>query len=310
MELKTAKRTKIKLKIGLSAPSGCGKTYSALLLAKGLASSWDKIAVIDSENGSASLYAHLGPYKTIDLRPPFDAQNYLRAFQLCQQAGMEVIIIDSLSHFWQWCNEYNNELGGNSYVNWGKTNKFYERFIKMELLQGPQHVICCMRRKTDYEQVKDEKGKTQVRKIGLKHEMRENFEYELSVLFGLAFNHKATAEKDRTIAPDGTSLFLGKPDFVITEETGKKLLAWLDSAEDAPPAPPKPEVDPEAVAKMVKALGTIGITKEALERTLGHGVDAINPEQLTMCRDMYTSIKAGKSKPADWLAKEGSNAVV
>ena len=71
MQLQKATRKKVKLRLGLSAVSGGGKTYSALLLAKGLVGSWEKIAVIDTENNSASLYSHLGDFNTIELAAPY-----------------------------------------------------------------------------------------------------------------------------------------------------------------------------------------------------------------------------------------------
>lgn len=98
MELKKAARKKVKLRLNLSAPSGAGKTYSALLLAKGLVGEWDKVAVIDTENGSASLYEHLGDFNTIDLQPPFSPERHIQAVEACIKAGIECIIIDSSSH--------------------------------------------------------------------------------------------------------------------------------------------------------------------------------------------------------------------
>ena len=100
MQLQTAERKRAKIKLGLQGPSGSGKTYSALLLAHGLCNDWNKIAVIDSENKSANLYAHLGNYKVLDLQSPFTPERYIEAIQTCEKALMEVIIIDSISHEW------------------------------------------------------------------------------------------------------------------------------------------------------------------------------------------------------------------
>src|SRR6218665_3497512 len=100
MELKKATRKQVKLRLNISAPSGAGKTYSALRMAKGLCGSWAKIAVIDTENGSASLYSHLGEFNTIDLTAPYTPEKYIQAIELCEKAGIEVIILDSTSHEW------------------------------------------------------------------------------------------------------------------------------------------------------------------------------------------------------------------
>ncbi len=71
LELRKVQKSKSKLRIGLAGTSGSGKTYSALLLAKGLVGDWNKVAVIDTENGSADLYEHLGGYHVITLQSPF-----------------------------------------------------------------------------------------------------------------------------------------------------------------------------------------------------------------------------------------------
>ncbi len=89
MQLQKATRKKVKLRLNLSAPSGAGKTYSALLLAKGLVGNWDKVAVIDTENGSASLYDHLGAFNIVDLQPPFSPERYMQAIDACISGGME-----------------------------------------------------------------------------------------------------------------------------------------------------------------------------------------------------------------------------
>src|SRR3954470_15518841 len=97
--LRKATRQKTKIRIGLSGPSGSGKTMSALLLASGMAP-WEKIAVIDTENGSADLYSHLGDYSVITLTAPFTPERYIEAIAACEAAGMEVIVLDSVTHEW------------------------------------------------------------------------------------------------------------------------------------------------------------------------------------------------------------------
>src|SRR3954447_3869692 len=97
LTLRKAAREKTKIRVGLSGPSGSGKTYSALLLASGMAS-WDKIAVIDTENGSGDLYDHLGPHNVLPLAAPFSPERYIEAIDACAKAGMEVVIIDSVTH--------------------------------------------------------------------------------------------------------------------------------------------------------------------------------------------------------------------
>lgn len=102
MNFHTAERKRAKLKVGLQGPSGSGKTMSALLLTYDLINDWEKIAVIDTENSSANLYAHLGPFKVLDIQSPYTPEIYMKAISFCEAHGISVIIIDSISHEWDW----------------------------------------------------------------------------------------------------------------------------------------------------------------------------------------------------------------
>ncbi len=229
MEIKKATRKKVKLRLGISAVSGGGKTYSALLLAKGLVGSWDKITVIDTENDSASLYSHLGDYNTLTLTAPFSPERYIQAIKACEDAGMEAIIIDSITHEWDGKGgvlEIHDSMAGNSFTNWGAVTPRHRKFID-SILQSKCHVITTVRRKTEYEMTKDSNGKAKVEKAGLKEITREGFEYELTVNFNLDEKHNCTASKDRT------GLFMDQPFFTITEETGKMIKDWCESGVEA-----------------------------------------------------------------------------
>ena len=227
MQLKKATRKQVKLRMGLSAVSGGGKTYSALLLAYGMTGDWSKIAVIDTENKSASLYSHLGDFNTIDLDAPYSPERYIQAIKVCEDANMEVLIIDSITHEWDGKGgiiDISNSMIGNSFTNWGKLTPRHQAFID-SILQSKCHVISCVRRKQDYEMSKDSNGKTTVQKAGLKEITREGFEYELTLNLNIELNHTATASKDRT------GLFMDKPEFKITSDTGRELLSWCNSGE-------------------------------------------------------------------------------
>ena len=229
MKLQKATRKKVKLRLGLSAVSGGGKTYSALLLAKGLVGDLSKVAVIDTENGSASLYAHLGEFSTIELSAPYTPERYIEAIQACEQAGIECIIIDSITHEWDGKGgviDISNSMTGNSFTNWAKLTPRHQAFIDA-ILQSPCHVITTVRRKQDYEMTKDSSGKTKVEKAGLKEVTREGFEYELTVNFNLDEKHNCTASKDRT------GLFMDKPQFTISEATGITIMEWCESGVDS-----------------------------------------------------------------------------
>jgi hypothetical protein len=223
--LRQATRTKAKIRLGLSAVSGGGKTYSAILIAKGLSKGdLSKVAIIDTENGSADLYAHMGNYNVLTLHAPFSPERYIEAIKTCEDAGMSVIIIDSITHEWDGkggCLQIQEQLGG-KYQDWAKVTPRHQAFIDA-ILQSKCHVITTVRRKQDYEMTKDAGGKMKVEKAGLKEVTREGFEYELTANIELDIRHNATALKDRT------GLFMDQPQFIPSEETGKKLLEWCEN---------------------------------------------------------------------------------
>lgn len=222
MKLQQAQRSQVKLRIGLSGPSGYGKTMSALLLAYGITNNWNKIAVIDTENNSASLYSHLGEFNVLNLEEPYSPERYIKAIQTCEEANMKVIIVDSISHEWSGkggCLEMHEKLGGR-FQDWAKVTPLHNQFIDA-LVQSKSHIIVSTRRKVDYSLDKDMNGKTRVMKLGTKEIQREGLEYELTVNFEfINDNHLVKASKDRT------GLFMDKPEFVINPATGKKLNSW------------------------------------------------------------------------------------
>ena len=230
MILQKATRKKSKLRLNLSGPSGSGKTYSALLLAKGLVQDWGKIAVIDTENGSASLYEHLGGFNTIDLQAPFTPERYIEAIDTCIKAGMECIIIDSSTHEWSGsggCIEINEHLAqtkfkGNTWSAWSQTTPRHDAFIQC-VLQSSAHIITCTRSKMETVMTDDKK----VKKLGMKDIQREGWEYELTISLNIDRDtHTASASKDRT------EIFEGLDPFVITQETGVKIRQWCEQGID------------------------------------------------------------------------------
>lgn len=224
MQLKKAKRQQVKLKVGLSGPSGYGKTYSALLLAFGMTNDWNKIAIIDTENNSASLYSHLGEFNVLTLNEPFTPERYIEAIRVCEQSEIEVLIIDSISQEWSGkggCLEIHEQLGGR-FQDWNKVTPRHNSFLDA-IIQSKLHVLTTSRRKIDYSLDQDSNGRTKVMKLGTKEIQREGYEYEITVNFEfLNDKHLVSASKDRT------GMFVGKPEFIINASTGKKLLDWCN----------------------------------------------------------------------------------
>ena len=227
---KKAERKRAKLRLALCGPSGSGKTYSALQMAFGMGG---KVALIDTENGSASLYSHLGEFDVCEIAPPFTVQKYIEAIKGAEQAGYDVLVVDSLTHAWAGQGGLLEEVdkrassskSHNSYAAWRDVTPMHNRLVDT-ILQSNLHMIVTMRSKTAYEMEKDANGKVAPVKKGMAPIQRDGLEYEFTVVLDLDNQkHVAEAGKDRT------GLFDGKV-FVPTQETGKELIEWLDSGSE------------------------------------------------------------------------------
>lgn len=243
-----ATRRAVKLKIGIQGPSGSGKTDGALAMATALAQAeGGRVAVIDTENGSASLYADDYEFDTLNLDPPYTSARYTEAMRAAVDAGYAVLVIDSLSHQWAGKGgilarkeEVDARGKGNSYTNWARFTKEHEEF-KAELLSLPIHVIATLRAKQDYVLVERD-GKQVPKKVGLAPVQREGLEYEFSIAFELQMDHRAEASKDRSRLFDGRLVDLKDP------ETARQLIAWLKQATPSDVAPPSARGRPSGAA--------------------------------------------------------------
>ena len=225
MQIRNAERKKARIKMALQGSAGSGKTYSSLLIAYGLCKDWSKITIIDTENSSADLYSDLGNYNVLSINSPFDPEKYIKAIGVCQQAGMEVIIIDSTSHCWDYLLDIHANMQGNSFTNWSKITPRQNAFVNC-IIQCPCHIIATMRVKQDYV-LNQKDGKYIPEKVGLKAVQRDGVDYEFTLVLDIDIKHQATASKDRT------GLFMGKPEFTITKETGELINNWCNSGSDA-----------------------------------------------------------------------------
>lgn len=243
---KKAKRSLSKLRLAVQGPSGSGKTYGALMLAKGLGG---KIAVIDTERGSASLYADLKgmpEFDVLNLDAPYTPEKYIEAIHAAENEGYDVLIVDSMTHEWDGqggCLELIDQIArakyrGNTWSAWSELTPRHRRFVDA-MLQSKCHIIATMRSKTETVQTENDKGKKVIQKLGMKAIQRDGMDYEFTVVFDLqADGHFATVSKDRT------ALF--NDPIVLSESVGAKIADWLKSAH-------KEEVKPKKEAEEVSA---------------------------------------------------------
>jgi hypothetical protein len=234
MGFKTAERKKLKSLIAMMGASGAGKTYSSLQVAYGLCGDWSKIGVADTEHSRAELYVNtdkhgmpIGEFQHLDITPPFTIDKFINAVEEAEKAGLEVLIIDSLSHAWAGMGgllDQHNALGGR-FQDWGKITPLQQKLID-KLVYADLHIIACMRTKQEYAMQKDELDKMEIKKLGTKPVQRDDFEYEFMTVFHLDDKHLAMTTKDNT------GLFEEKGRFKIKVEDGQDLANWLDKGVD------------------------------------------------------------------------------
>lgn len=226
MQFNKAERKRSKLRLALCGVSGSGKTTAALRVARGLGG---KTALIDTENGSASLYADRFDFDVLELEAPYTPQRFVEAIESAEKAGYDNVIIDSMSHEWVGsggCLEMTDTLKakfhGNSFGAWAEVGKQHIKFLE-KIVTSRVHIIATVRMKSEH--VQDAKTR-KVSKIGMKYEMREDFEYEFTSVFNIdRDSHLAVASKDRT------SIF-GEDLHNLDEQLGIALLDWLSSGKN------------------------------------------------------------------------------
>ena len=240
LTFKPAKRENTKPLIGMYSESGWGKTYSALLLARGIAGDAGKIAMLDTESGRGSLYADVipGGYDVITMEEPFSPQAYIDAITAAEVAGYGVLIIDSASHEWEGIGgvthmaqlisqkrseRYNKPWDGVvQFGDWKEPKMQHQRFV-LKLLQSKLTVIVCLRAKYKSKQIKNSKGKTEIIKDDFTTPIQaDDFIFEMTAHMEILKNHSIRLTK--CSHPDLRKCFEdGKP---ITVDTGKRIAEW------------------------------------------------------------------------------------
>jgi len=304
---KTATKAQAKLRLGLIGPAGSGKTMTALRIAHGLGG---RVAVIDTERGSASLYAGergLG-FDVLELET-YEARNFIEAIGQAEAAGYDVLIIDSLSHAWagkggilEFVDKAAKRSGGGSFAGWRDATPLHNQLVDA-ILGAKLHVICTLRSKVEHviEQVN---GKTQVRKVGLQPVQRDGLEYEFTVVGDVNQEHELIVTKTR-------AAFLA--DAVIREageDLGKQLKTWLTSGSaPAPRIEPKPAAAVEPAQPLVDQIMDYIATAKDL-RTLGKigdRVDVLSSEgQLTA--DQAEALESAIAARHSVIEPEAANA--
>ena len=225
MTLTFTKATKeqAKLRLAIFGPSGSGKTFTSLRIATGMTG---KIAVIDTERGSASKYAGKFEFDVLEL-PKKDIATYVQGIRAAQEAGYGVLIIDSLTHAWKDLlaeidRIANAQFRGNTWAAWSKGTPKQNMLVDA-ILDFDGHIIATMRTKTEWTTAAGTNGKSRPVRVGLAPEQGKGIEYEFDMLIELSTEHLANFIKDRT--GQYQDEIIDKPG----EQLGIDLQAWLSS---------------------------------------------------------------------------------
>jgi hypothetical protein len=217
-----ADRAKVPLKIMIEGVTGSGKTWSALLMAKGMVKDPTNVFLIDSEMGRGELYSHLYDYKYARVEVPHQPSKYVALIREAVDAGAEAIIVDSSTHPWKFILEYKDQLdakpNSNRWANWGKVKPLFDE-LKNAIIQCPVHVIVTTRSKTEYMQ-QGSGDHARIVKQGTAAILEPEAEYDFLLVLTIDRTHQATASKDNT------GLFDHMPPKVLAVEDGKRCLKW------------------------------------------------------------------------------------
>lgn len=292
-QVKKAKREKIYCKIALMAPSGGGKTYSALRLATGMAEEIEKetgkkakILMGNTEQKRGYYYANEFDYDIVDIESPHNPEKYVEFIKFAVDEGYDILIIDSSSHEWEGrggCLELHQQAGG-QYQSWQKVTPRHNKFIEA-IADSPIHIIATMRGKDQYETSTDSRGKMSVQKIGVGAKQREGFEYEFTCTF-LIDQKTSMAE----VQKDNTHIFENEGATLLSEDYGRKIIQWANSGEGyTPPVRGRDDANQSSSDDELKSIkkeiislcSSLGGTKNAdLMTTLKEYVPSGNPNMI------------------------------
>lgn len=235
LNIRKAVRENIWVKIALMSPSGGGKTYSALRLAKGMRGELGnekRTVMLNTEAARGQYYANEFDYDIIDVPSPHNPEKYVDLINdIVEAGGHDIIIMDSTSHEWEGkggCLELQQAAGG-TYQAWAKVTPRHNKFIE-GIADSPLHIIATMRGKDQYEMEKSDSGRITVKKLGVGSKQRDGFEYEFTSTFLLdQQNNMAVAQKDNT------HLFEDEGAVILGESHGARLIKWATSGEGFTP---------------------------------------------------------------------------
>lgn len=224
-----ATKQQLKGRLALAGPTGSGKTWTALEWAAVLGK---RVALIDTERGSAQLYSHRFDFDVLTMQPPFEPERLVAALNAAEAEGYDVVIVDSLSHFWEGeggvldiVDGAAQRAHGNSFAGW-KVGTPALRHLVDTLLGLDAHLVVTMRSKMEYILEMDSKGRQVPKKVGMAPVMRAGVEYEFTLIGDLDLEHRIVISKSRCDELADAVVAPGR-----AAEAAETFKRWLDSGE-------------------------------------------------------------------------------
>jgi len=234
INIRPAQRGESKAVLGIAGTSGSGKTYTALLIARGMVDKASEIGFLDTENKRGSMYADIldGQFMIGDLYPPFSPQRYSEAIKEFQKAGVKVLVIDSVTHEWEGeggCDDIANAplAAGKRMADWVGAKRGHKAFMNT-MLQCNMHIICCIRarEKTDFKNPKEPVS------LGLQPICEKNFMFEMTASLLMKEEGK---EQSFLKMPSFLKGAFGSGKGYLGRETGEKIMEWIKTGEKEDP---------------------------------------------------------------------------
>lgn len=224
-----AVKNQLKLKIGIAGPSGSGKTYSALSIAQGIS---ENICLLDTEGGASERYADIFNFDVYNLSGNYHPNFLVDAITKASRAGYDVIIIDSISHFWMGQGgilDLVDKSPKKGMQAWADATPLINRIYEA-IKETPIHIISTFRVKTEYVEIVKSNGKKAFEKSGLAPSFKDGIEYEFDLFCDIDLDHELFPTKTRISDLNGKSYPNPGKDF------GEILKSWAEGGKPLPKA--------------------------------------------------------------------------
>lgn len=252
-----AERKQCKASILIEGLTGSGKSGLALILGQALAGDFEKVFAIDTENNSLPLFSGInsssgGKFENFqigNLTPElgYKPSHYLMFREEAVKAGASVVILDSISHAWQYKGGILDILSEvkatsnnrNEYAAWGDPRVVKEKGLLFELLRDNRvHCISTVRVKEKMEIGVNEQGKTTVQSLGEQQIMQADIKYEPDLVLHMEEAGTATTPPRATVVKSRYAMFTKGESYIFTKELCEQLRQYLEEG-----------TSPEAIAE-------------------------------------------------------------